>query len=76
MLKLSSSFDSVRFVLLKILTEWVINCFILCHFKFLTMIYSIVRPGAGAASRYGSGSATLVKILFCMVKNRKDVPMF
>jgi hypothetical protein len=32
MLKLSCSFDSVPFILLKILTEWVINCYILCHF--------------------------------------------
>jgi hypothetical protein len=32
---------------------------ILCHFKFLTMIYTNVRAGvigAGASSRYGSGS--------------------
>jgi hypothetical protein len=56
MLKLSSSFDSVRFIFLNILTEWVINCYILCNFKFLTMIYTIV--GAGAASRYGSGSGS------------------
>jgi hypothetical protein len=40
-------------------TERVVNCYILCHFKFLTMIYTIVRAGAvgagaGAASRYGS----------------------
>jgi hypothetical protein len=33
MLKLSYSYDSVRFILLKIWTEWVINCYILCHFS-------------------------------------------
>jgi hypothetical protein len=59
MLKLSCSFDSVQ--LLKILTECVINCDILCHFKFLTMINAIVGAGnvgagAGAASRCGTGS--------------------
>jgi hypothetical protein len=29
-----------------------------CHFKFLTMINTIVGAGAGAASRYGSGSGS------------------
>jgi hypothetical protein len=61
MLKLPPSFDSVRFVLLKIWTEWVIICLILCHFKFLTMINIIVGAGdvgAGATSRYGSGSGS------------------
>jgi hypothetical protein len=33
MLKLSCSYDSVRFLLLKIWTEWVINCYILSHFS-------------------------------------------
>jgi hypothetical protein len=56
--KLSSSFDSVRFRLLKILTEWVVNCYIFCHFKFLTMIYTI----AGAASRYGFGSDQMMRL--------------
>jgi hypothetical protein len=32
-LKLFCSYDSVRFILLKIRTEWVINCKILCHFS-------------------------------------------
>jgi hypothetical protein len=32
-LKLSCSYDSVRYLLLKILTEWVINCSILCQFS-------------------------------------------
>jgi hypothetical protein len=61
MLKISSSFDSVRFLLLKIRTEWIMNCSILCNFKFLTMIYTIVGAGAvgaGAASRYSSGSGS------------------
>jgi hypothetical protein len=66
MLTLSSSFDSIRFILLKILTKLVINCYILCHFKFLTRIYTIVRDGAvgaGAASRYGSGSDQKMRLL-------------
>jgi hypothetical protein len=54
MLKLSSSFDSVLIYIAENMTEWVINCYILCHFKFLTMIYTVVSAGAG------SGSATLV----------------
>jgi hypothetical protein len=33
-----------------------INCYILCHFQFLAMFNTIV--GAGAASRYGSGSSS------------------
>jgi hypothetical protein len=33
MLKLSSSYDSVRFILMKILTEWVKNFYILCQFS-------------------------------------------
>jgi hypothetical protein len=59
MLKLSSSYDSVRFILMNIWTEWVKNCYILCRFQFLTMFYTIVGAGvvrAGVASRYGSGS--------------------
>jgi hypothetical protein len=64
MLKLSSSFGSVRFTLLKIWTEWVINCYILCQFKFPTMITTIVGAGAvGAASRYGSGSDQMMRLL-------------
>jgi hypothetical protein len=44
------------------------NCYILCHFKFLTMIYAIVRAGAvgagaGAASRDGSGSDQMMRLL-------------
>jgi hypothetical protein len=30
----------------------------LCHFKFLTMINTIVGAGAGASSGYGSGSGS------------------
>jgi hypothetical protein len=29
----------VRFLLLKILTEWVINCYILCHFSIPNHVY-------------------------------------
>jgi hypothetical protein len=39
---------------------------ILCHFKFLTMINTIVGAGAvgaGAASRYGSGSDQKMRLL-------------
>jgi hypothetical protein len=66
MLKLSSSFDSVRFILMKIRTERVINCYILCHFNFLTMKDTIIGAGdlgAGAASRYGSGSDQMMRLL-------------
>jgi hypothetical protein len=65
MLKLFSSFYTVRFILLKILPEWVLNCYILCPFRILTMIYTIVRveaAGAGAASRYGSGSDQMMRL--------------
>jgi hypothetical protein len=63
MLNLSCSYDSVRFILVKILTEWVINCYICVIFQFLTMFNTIVGAragavGAGAASRYGSGSGS------------------
>jgi hypothetical protein len=63
-----SSFHSVRFILLKMCTEWVINCYryILCNFKFLTMINTIVGAGAGAvgaASRYGSSSDQMMRLL-------------
>jgi hypothetical protein len=40
-----------------------INCYIMCHFKFLTMINAIVGVGAvGAASRYGSGSNQMMRL--------------
>jgi hypothetical protein len=58
MLKLSCSFDFVRFILLKILTEWVINCYILCHFSISNTIVGAGAIGvgarSGAASRYSS----------------------
>jgi hypothetical protein len=57
MLKLSCSYDSVRFVLVKIRTEWVINCYILCHFSIFNFFNTIVGA-VGAASRYGSGSGS------------------
>jgi hypothetical protein len=60
MLKLSSFFDSVRFILLKMWTEWAINCYILCHFKFLTIKNTTV--GGGAASRYGSSSDQMMPL--------------
>jgi hypothetical protein len=53
MLKLSFSYDSVRFILLKILTELVISVTFCVIFQFLSIFNTIV--GAGAASRYGSG---------------------
>jgi hypothetical protein len=60
MLKLSCSYDSVRFILLKIGTEWVINCYILCHFSIPNHVVTIV--GAGAASGYGSGSDQMIRL--------------
>jgi hypothetical protein len=67
MLKLFCSYDSVRFLLLKILTEWVRFCVI---FQFLTMFNTIVGAGAvgagakaGAALRYGSGSDQKMRLL-------------
>jgi hypothetical protein len=59
MFKLSCSYDSGRFLLLKILTEWVINCSFCVNFQFPTMF----NTGAGAASRYGSGSDQKMQIL-------------
>jgi hypothetical protein len=66
MLKLSCSYESVRFVLVKIWTEWVTNCYILCNFQFLTMFNTTVGAGAaraGAASCYGSGSDQKMRLL-------------
>jgi hypothetical protein len=37
------------------------NCFILSQFQFLAMFNTIV--GAGAASRYGSGSDQMMRLL-------------
>jgi hypothetical protein len=54
MLKLSCSYDSVRFLLLKILP--VTFCVI---FQFLTIFNTNVV--AGAASRYGSGSDQMMR---------------
>jgi hypothetical protein len=61
MLKLSCSYDSERFMLLKIGTEWVIQYTVtFCDiFQFLTMFKTIVGTGAvgaGATLCYGSGS--------------------
>jgi hypothetical protein len=59
-----SSIDSVRFILLKIITEWV--KLFLCHFKFLTMINTIVKAEAvkaGAASYYGSDFDQMMRLL-------------
>jgi hypothetical protein len=68
MLKLSCSFDSVQFVLLKIWTEWVINYKLFVIFQYLTMFNTIVGAaavgaGSGAASRYGSGSDQMMRLL-------------
>jgi hypothetical protein len=67
MLKLSFSFESLRFILLKI--QYVLNglqtvtsCVI---FQFLTMLDTIVvagAVGAGAASRYGTGSNQIMRL--------------
>jgi hypothetical protein len=46
-------FCTIYSILLKIWTEWVINCIILSHFSIPN---HAVGAGAGAASRYGSGS--------------------
>jgi hypothetical protein len=65
MLKLSCSFDYVRFIVLKILTKWVLNCTFCVIFQFLTMFNPIVgvgSVGAGAASRYGSGSDQIMRL--------------
>jgi hypothetical protein len=53
------SYDSVRFILLKIGNEWVINYrySILCHFLI------VGAEAVGTESRYGSSSATLVNIM-------------
>jgi hypothetical protein len=49
--------------LLKISTEWVINCYILSHFKFPTIKNTIVEVGAvEAASRYSSGSGQMMQL--------------
>jgi hypothetical protein len=59
MLKLSCSYYSVRFILLIILTEWVITVTFCVIFQFLTMIFTIVGARAieaRAASGYSSGS--------------------
>jgi hypothetical protein len=71
MLKISCSFDSERFILLKIWSEWVINCFILCHFFIPNHVkYHLsnrsrrcriaLRLRPNDAAPCGSGSATLV----------------
>jgi hypothetical protein len=58
-LKLSCSFDSVWFILLKIWTEWVVNCYgtFCVIFQFLIMFHNIVGAEAvgvwsGAASSH------------------------
>jgi hypothetical protein len=70
MLKLSCPYDSLRCIMLKIWTEWVINCVI---FQFLTMCNTIVgaraimlrlwlRPKDAPPWGYGSGFSTLLYI--------------
>jgi hypothetical protein len=53
---------------MKLCTEWTINCLILCHFQLLTLFNTIFRTGvvgagAGAASRYGSDSDQMMRLL-------------
>jgi hypothetical protein len=63
MLKLSYSFDSVRFFLLKIKTEWVIKYYILCHFLSPSQVNTIVGAVVGgAASRYVSDSDQMMRL--------------
>jgi hypothetical protein len=54
MLKISCLFDSVRFLLLKILTEWVRNCYILCSFSIPNHVKYQCRSRTLVALRYGS----------------------
>jgi hypothetical protein len=69
MLKLSCSRDCVQFVLVKIWTEWVIKCYILCHSPIHNHVSYHCRSKDAAPC--GSGSATLdetsnvVKCLGC-----------
>jgi hypothetical protein len=65
MLKLSCSYDSVRSILLKICPEWVINCCIFCNFSIPNHFNTIIGAGAvgaGAASRYSSGSDQMMRL--------------
>jgi hypothetical protein len=53
----------------------------LCHFKFLTMINTIVGAGAvgagaGAASRYGSGSDQNMRLLAAPAPQHWFLPPF
>jgi hypothetical protein len=74
MLKLSCSFDSVRCILLKIYTECVISCYILCHFQFLTMFNIIVGAGSvrASASHYGSGSDQMMRLRLQLRNTAQD----
>jgi hypothetical protein len=75
MLKLSCAFDSVRFILIKHeLKNWYILCLFSITGTVLTMFNTIF--GAGAASRYGSGSDQKMRLLaapapqHCLIRNR------
>jgi hypothetical protein len=73
MLKLSFSFDSVRFILLQKLTEWVINCLFCFIFLFLKNFNTFCRTGGvgvGAASRYGAGSDKIMRLLTAPIRLR------
>jgi hypothetical protein len=63
MLKPSPTYDSVRFILMKISTEWVKNYYILCQFSIPNHVVGTVAVGAGAALRYGSGSDQKMRLL-------------
>jgi hypothetical protein len=80
MLKLFCSYDYVRFILLKIWTEWVINCYILCHFSISNHVYYHcrsrsrialrlrLRPNDAAPCGSGSSSATLAATVKVQIK--------
>jgi hypothetical protein len=65
MMKLSCSYDSVRFILLKIGTELVKTATLSVIFQFLTMFNTLVGAGAGAGATpgYGSGSDQMMWLL-------------
>jgi hypothetical protein len=76
MLKLSCSYDSVRFLFVKTWAEWDITVTFCVIFPFLTMYNTILGPGAvgaGAALRYGSGSNQMMQRNVCVYLVRKKM---